>query len=236
MNRLTASVRWRLDPPVRAGARLVGSVPIRRLPVFAWRFGLVERLVPCAHGLDELLEVARAVLDRRELSGDVAEFGCYRGGSTARLSLACHEVRKRLLVFDSFEGLPEPEPWDAQHRIARERVFERGEYAATLSEVQENVRRAGRLEVCEFAPGWFDRTLAGTNLPPLAVALLDVDLVVSTRQALDAAWSAMAPGGVVFVHDTADPKLSAFLDDWATGLEARPTHMRLPHPFARFEK
>ena len=217
-----------------AGMR--GHISPVKIPLFAWRFGRVEHHVPCAHAREEIIEVARAVLDRSELDGDVAEFGSFKGGSTARLSLACREAGKMLHVFDSFEGLPEPEPWDAPHRIVRPRVFRRGEYAGSLDEVRENVLRFGRLECCEFVPGWFDRTLAGASLPRLAVALVDVDLVVSTRQALQAAWPALVPGGVLFVHDTADEKLSGLLASWASTTDAAPASMRLPHSFARIEK
>ena len=41
-----------------------------------------------------------------ELSGDVVECGTWKGGSAANLSLVCRIVGRKLLVFDSFEGLP----------------------------------------------------------------------------------------------------------------------------------
>ena len=40
------------------------------------------------------------------LNGVVVECGCFRGGTTANLSLACQVVGRELYVYDSFEGLP----------------------------------------------------------------------------------------------------------------------------------
>ncbi len=174
--------------------------------------------------------VALAVLERRSLPGEIAELGCFKGGSTARLSLVCADVGKRLLVFDSFEGLPEPGTGDAEHKIQRPRTFKQGEYAGTLEEVRENVRRNGELGVCEFVPGWLAETLAGALTVPVSVAFVDVDLVASTRDAIEGVWPWVVPGGIVFVHDATDPKLAALLSDqdWWKSLGATPRDFALP--------
>lgn len=156
--------------------------------------------------------VTDAILARRDVEGAVAEFGCFKGGSTAKLSLVCASVQKRLLVFDSFEGLPTPEDWDAEHQIERVRTFKRGEYAGTLDEVKVNVAAHGRIDVCTFVPGWFDQSLQQLD-EPIAVAFVDVDLALSTRQVLERLWPLVQPGGIVFVHDATDDKLQDVLSD-----------------------
>ena len=42
-----------------------------------------------------------------EAAGDVVECGCYACASSAKLSIIAKLLRKKLVVFDSFEGLPE---------------------------------------------------------------------------------------------------------------------------------
>ena len=42
-----------------------------------------------------------------EVKGCVIECGCWKGRSTTNLSLLCKIVSRRLLIFDTFEGLPE---------------------------------------------------------------------------------------------------------------------------------
>src|SRR5258708_2453695 len=114
------------------GARFVPSLTSRGRIRRQQRW--IHTQVPAAHFESELDAVTDAILGRRDTPGDIAEFGCFKGASTAKLSLAAAAVGKRLLVFDSFEGLPEPEPWDAEHHIERPRTFRAGEYAGTLDE------------------------------------------------------------------------------------------------------
>jgi O-methyltransferase len=172
----------------------------------------IHRSIRCAHYESELELITTATLDRRGVPGAVAEFGFYKGGSTAKLSLACAHVGKELHVFDSFEGLPEPESWDAEHRIERQRTFRGGEYAGAVEEVRANVARLGRIDVCTFHPGWFADTLAPFR-EPLAVAFVDVDLAASLREVLERIWTHVSPGGIVFVHDATDRKLQRVLAD-----------------------
>jgi O-methyltransferase len=39
--------------------------------------------------------------------GVIVEAGCYKGGSTAKFSLMAEKVNRDLVVFDSFQGIPE---------------------------------------------------------------------------------------------------------------------------------
>ena len=202
-------------PFIDALKALRGAVPPWRLPALAWRVARVQRYVPCPHSLDEIGQVAHALAVRHSLHGTVVECGCFKGGSTARLSLLCESFERRLVVFDSFEGLPEPEPWDAHHRIARPRIFRRGEYSGSIDEVRGNVGEYGRLDRCEFVPGWFRDTMPRATPDAIALGFVDADLVVSTKDALEHIWPRLQPGGIVFVHDSADAKLDAFLEDWS---------------------
>lgn len=230
-----ARASWVLSPFVTSLRGLRGVIPPSRAARLAWRFGRVERFVPCPHSVVELARIARAIAQRRNAEGDVVECGCFKGGSTARLSLVCRELGRKLVVFDSFEGLPEPEAWDICHEIARPRRFVRGEYHGTLEEVRANVSRYGDIEVCEFVPGWFASTMADSTPEQVVVAFVDADLVASTREALDRLWPRLVAGGIIFVHDTTDPKLASFLEGWRT--DVRPAHSGgLRTSLAWFEK
>ena len=58
---------------------------------------------------EEILAIAHhlLVLSSRGIRGKLLEFGCFKGLSTAMLSLACREAGLEMVVFDSFRGLPE---------------------------------------------------------------------------------------------------------------------------------
>jgi O-methyltransferase len=187
------------------------GLPMRDAVRLARTFGKIHAAVPSPHYPSELVTVAQAIAERRGLPGDVAEFGVFKGSSAAKLSLACRAVAKRLLLFDSFEGLPEPEPDDVEHQIERPRRFAKGEYAGSLAEVQDAVRSLGAPEVCEYFVGWFQDTTSDFSTE-LAVAFIDVDLTASTREAIAAAWPNVVPGGILFVHDATDAKLGALLE------------------------
>src|SRR3954452_5691917 len=73
-----------------------------------------------------------------EVEGVVVECGCYLGGSTANLSLACEIAGRDLIVYDSFEGLPSPDPADKYGN-----PYTEGFLRADLERVKDNVRRHG---------------------------------------------------------------------------------------------
>ena len=72
------------------------------LRAFANRF-----LTPAATSYWEQLLISSEILNSK-LDGAVVECGCFKGGSTATLSVACKKAGRTLNVFDSFCGLPEP--------------------------------------------------------------------------------------------------------------------------------
>jgi O-methyltransferase len=132
--------------------------------------------------------------------GCIVEAGCYKGGSTAKLSLAAKLVNRKLFVFDSFEGLPENTEPHKESIFGEPIDFVRGRYAARLERVRTNVRTFGVEGVCEFVPGWFEDTMPGFR-EPIAVAFIDVDLAASTKTCLKYLYPLLVPGGSLFSHD-----------------------------------
>ena len=107
-----------------------------------------------------------------EVEGVVVECGCFLGGSTANLSLACEAVGRDLIAYDSFEGLPSPREGDKYGRA--EAGFLRGD----LDVVKENVRRFGAIDRCTFRKGWYSDTLPA-HTEPVVLLFLDVDYQAS---------------------------------------------------------
>lgn len=152
------------------------------------------------HTQTELLTVAHRILQlagRPDLT--VVECGACKGGSTAKLSLVTQLAGGRLHVFDSFQGMPRNDEWDA-HLDGRPIEFRAGAFRGRLSEVRRNVARYGALDVCEFHKGWFADTLPAFTAS-VDVAMLDVDLASSTRTCVAALYPRLRPGGVLFSQD-----------------------------------
>lgn len=152
---------------------------------------------------EHILLASRLLSLPRELKGDVIECGCFKGSSTATLSLACRLVGRRLIVCDSFEGLPEPEQHDQIHvslHHGRYERYARGEYRGALEEVRSNVERFGDIGVCSFVKGYFEDTL-GSVQGPFAMGFLDVDLHDSLRSCLTHLWPKFSDGGYLYTHE-----------------------------------
>jgi hypothetical protein len=168
----------------------------RRKVRLAYRMWRTTREVTSATSYKAHLAMASKLVEiPPEVEGVVVECGCWYGGSTANLSLICEVVGRRLIVYDSFEGLPAPEPGD---RYANPQAT--GLLRADLEEVRENVRRCGALECCDFRKGWFRDTLPHHE-EPIVLAFLDVDWQASLDDCMTHLWPHLVDTGYVFIDE-----------------------------------
>lgn len=130
-----------------------------------------------------------------EVPGAIVEAGCWKGGTTANLSLVAEIVGRDLIVYDSFEGLPAPSPGD---RWAN--PFGEGAYRGELDEVRANVERCGAIERCTFRKGWFSDTLPG-HTEPIVAAFVDVDHQASMHQCILGLWPHLTDTGYLFIDE-----------------------------------
>lgn len=172
------------------------------------QFEIIDQEVPIASSPVEGLALAEMVM-QLDAPGDIAECGCYSGGSTAKLSLVAKLTGRRVVVFDSFEGLPEVDQYNLDDHHARRGAgwttsWTKGRYAARRDLVEANVRQFGAISACSFIEGWFENTLTPSNLAfELGLAFVDVDIPSSARQCFDALWPRLPKKGVFVTHDTA---------------------------------
>ena len=182
-----------------------------------------SRMPGCMSMFLEHIELAHALLNvPSDLKGDVAEFGCYKGISTASLSLVCALTNRRLLVFDSFCGLPEPSEQITNMLSGKTIPYKKGDYLGNLEEVKRNVTIGGALHVCEFVPGYFSDTLSARRGDEKYVMVFeDADLPSSVRVTLEYVWLRLQPGCKFFTHEVRDREVvGIFFDDvwWKTKL------------------
>ncbi|MDH5491570.1 MAG: class I SAM-dependent methyltransferase [Myxococcales bacterium] len=153
------------------------------------------------HTLEEILRVGDRILrlaHRRDLL--VVEVGAGSGASTAKLSLFVELAGGRLLVFDTFQGIPEN---DERHHLldGRELRFMKGAFRGRLGAVRRRVARFGAIERCEFHKGLAQQTLPLGVPGAVDVALLDVDLVASTEACVAHLMPRLRAGGRIFSQD-----------------------------------
>ena len=177
----------------------------------------IRKHIDCPHNESHILSFVVemfAAHSRAGSDGVFIEAGCYKGGSTAKLSQVAKHLGRGLVVFDSFEGLPKNQE-DHDKSIFGYSIkgwFESGGFAGSLQEVQKNVTEHGNIEVCRFIKGWFDDTMPDFQEPILG-AYIDVDLVSSTRTCLINLYPLIVPGGVLISQDGDFPLVLELFED-----------------------
>ena len=147
--------------------------------------------------------------------GCLVECGAFKGASTASLSLVAALCGRELHVFDSFEGLPEPEAEDRSHVVLNRQeihTYEGGSYAGSLDEVKGNVATYGDIRPCRFHKGFFDTTLPTFN-EPVVFAYIDVDLVSSEKTCLEYLWPLLQDGSHVFTDEAHHMEIAGLFFD-----------------------
>lgn len=162
----------------------------------------------CRHLWDSCQKVLRS-----GTPGCFVECGVWKGGSAAVMALALRqaEPRRRLHLFDSFQGLPEPHKVDGDTAI----TYSHGRSSGALSSIHRC--EAGLPEVrnllleqlgfteqqIHFHVGWFQNTVPTDvkGLGPIAVLRLDGDWYESTQVCLKHLYPLLSSGGVVILDD-----------------------------------
>ncbi len=217
-----ARAEWAL---VALGLGPLGGLDRASRWTLARRLRAVHDHVECAHTHGEMSRIIREICRiPDDLSGCIVEVGCFKGGSTAKLSIAAAAVGRRLVVFDLFDGFPVSDD-SLGVTIFGDRVnLSEGRYAGRLSEVCFNVGAWGDLDVCEIMPGRFEITMP-RFVRPIAVGFIDVDTATSARTCLECLYPHLIPGGVLFFHDGHRPQCIEVMRDqgmWQRISKSRP--------------
>ena len=181
--------------------------------------------VDCPHMEHEMIQVMQAILNTEpHMEGVVVEAGAYKGGSSAKLSLAAALANRTLYIFDSFEGIPEHHEAHGKNIYGGDAHFPAGSYRGSREEVERAIRAYGRLDHCEFVQGWFENTMPHFK-KPVTAAYVDVDLQSSTRTCVTHLYPLLTPRAPLFSQDGHLPLIIALLKDatfWKNVLHISP--------------
>jgi O-methyltransferase len=160
-------------------------------------------------GMEATYDCTKRVLDNR-VPGDLVECGVAQGGSALLIALVNKKFgdgRKRLWLFDSYEGLPEPTVEDYQEGKTGTHVrpLPKGSCLGTIEEVSRLLFQQHQLprESIELVKGWFQDTLPKTanRIGSIALLRLDGDWYESTKVCLDSLFDKVSDGGFVVLDD-----------------------------------
>ena len=192
------------------------------------RMARTNLAVPTGSSFVEHLVIAtKALRIPSDSDGVLVECGAYKGGSTANLSLVAALCGRELVVFDSFEGMPEPDDADREHLLiasGQRHTYDADAWAAPLSEVRANVDRYGELSACRFEAGYFAETMPAFE-EPVALAFLDVGLRSSAETAIEELWPLLAEGSYLFTHEAKHMEIATLFFErewWVDHLDERP--------------
>lgn len=158
---------------------------------------------------------------KRGVSGDFVECGVFAGAQCAAMAKAICDDReerlgiggmpkRRIHLFDSFQGIPEPGPHDER---ATEDHLVPGSAACSLEQVQQYMKMWQIPdELLVYHPGWFSETLPPSTLgngetgwrkelKAIAVLRIDCDLYESTKLVMENLYPLLSPGGWLIVDD-----------------------------------
>lgn len=165
-----------------------------------------------AHVLPErpwepLQEAIYVAFSRRKLAGEYAEFGVFSGRSSVRAYYYMHNALagspRRIVAFDSFQGLP---PLSKEDRV-RYQDFEAGAYACSEEDYRANLRALGVPDDSILTvPGWFSdtcntETASRRGIGKIAVAHIDCDIYSATLTVLRFLADHMEDGGLIVFDD-----------------------------------
>lgn len=163
----------------------------------------IDANVKSAHNQSHILKFLIEILEMPDaVEGCIVEAGAFKGASTAKISLFAAYKKRKLHVFDSFEGLP---PNTEMHEKSTEGHsikgwFDKGNFAGSLDEVQKNVGKFGDASVVSYHKGWFENAMPLFK-EKIALAYLDVDLASSTMTCLKYLFPLIEPGGAIVSQD-----------------------------------
>lgn len=151
-----------------------------------------------------------------KLLGNVVECGVYKGGQVMAMLLVldnCTEERD-VYLYDTFEGLPEPEPWEKKilsktgsKAIDKFNLLKRqdGTSGWCRSEIEEVKRNVFSMPYdrskIHFIKGLVEDTLPNSYHGEISVLRLDTDLYSSTKIELEILYPKLVSGGVLIVDD-----------------------------------
>ena len=179
------------------------------------RAQLVHSVMPYSlvgsSGLEATYDAAVAVIEGA-IAGDFVECGVAQGGCSALMAVVANtdtRSRRRMWLFDSFQGLPDPTEDDfaATERSTGEHVrpLPRGSCLGTKEQVDNLLFSKFGLsrESIFLVEGWFQDRLPvyKDRIGPIAVLRIDGDWYDSTLCCLHNLYDQVSLGGYIIVDD-----------------------------------
>lgn len=152
-------------------------------------------------------------IEKKKTPGAFVECGVWKGGCIGLMAKVASDFGsdRKIVLFDSFEGLPEPTAADGVEAVE----YSGGRTGGQLKTIDQCVApmdvvkelfftRLGIVEKnVEFRKGWFQDTVPGSgpSVGPISILRLDGDWYDSIMVCLEGLYDQVIPGGYVVIDD-----------------------------------
>jgi len=140
-----------------------------------------------------LLALLETTIDDN-IPGNIVELGCYIGESSKWITMMLSQKNsdKKLYVYDSFEGLPEPSEWEPEWR--------KGALRTTQDVLIKNYLDNG-LQLPTIHKCWFNEISSEMLPEQISFAFFDGDFYQSIYDSLKAVYPKLSDGAIICFHD-----------------------------------
>lgn len=185
--------------------------------------------IPSATNLNVQLHLIKNILELPNNEKNfIVECGAFKGASSVALSIAAKITERKLIIYDSFEGLPDKESGPSHKReyphLKIKGHYESGMYCGSLEEVEKNLKNFGEYDHCIIRKGFYENSLINHS-EKIDLLFLDVDLLSSTKDCLKYLWKHIIDNGYIFTDDSCDLKVVRIWFDkewWSNNLNQDP--------------
>jgi len=165
-------------------------------------------------------------IEKNRIDGCFVECGVYRGGCSALMAMVANESRsgRKVWLFDSFEGLPEPAIEDEPNIEKDPGPDRKGGYLhkgyclGTYEEVSNLLFSTLSLdrENVFMVKGWFKDTIPRykDKIGAISFLRIDADWYESTKCCLEHLYDNVITGGYVFIDDYGLPGCKKATDEF----------------------
>jgi O-methyltransferase len=162
--------------------------------------------------LKSLIDAVQYVANSR-IEGDFVECGTWKGGSVMCMQkklIGLNQTDRNFWVFDTFEGMPEPDSLDKNFKqTSAQKLMNEEEKEKSLTwaysnyeETTSNILSAGYpAEKINFIKGLVEDTIPQTPINKIAILRLDTDWYSSTKFELEQLYPKLVKGGVLIIDD-----------------------------------
>lgn len=151
---------------------------------------------------------------RNDIKGDLVECGVWKGGSMMAMAYSLikeGDLSRRLYLFDTFEGMTNPQDDDKNYanldaadllRKSNKNVPTSVWCYAPLEEVKANMSLTKYpQDKINFIKGPVEKTIYKNCIEQIALLRLDTDWYESTKHELESLFENVTPGGVIVIDD-----------------------------------